>query len=100
MLNICALSKPRSPIAPERQEAAHKPQPLQSAGFISALAVFSLKPGAEYGQMFTHVPQALQSGAEVYATVPAKWMVCFVKMVAALEAAAWACAMLSSIGLG
>jgi hypothetical protein len=47
MLKICASSKPRSLIAPERQDATHKPQPLQSAGFISAFAVFSLKPGAE-----------------------------------------------------
>ena len=60
-------------MAPERQEATHRPQPLHRTGLISAFPVkgpFWIKDGAEYGHSATQTPQLLQLIASVCATVP------------------------------
>jgi len=84
---ICASSNPRSRIAPERHDAAQRPHPLQRPGLISALP-FSLKPGAEYGQMLTQVPQALHSAWLVWATFALTEILSFESRHVAREAAA------------
>ena len=57
-------------MAPDLQEATQRPHPLQRTGFISAIPVFSLNPGAEYGQTATQTPQLLQYSGFTTDTVP------------------------------
>ena len=60
---IWSVPKPLRLMAPDRQEATHRPQPLHRTGLISALPAkgpSSIKDGAEYGQISIHTPQLLQ----------------------------------------
>ncbi len=82
MEKICAkiwlLSKPFKWIAPDRQDETQRPHPLHRTGLIRAFPVkgpSSAKEGAEYGQIETQTPQALQSAGAVSATVPEVWIV-------------------------
>ena len=90
-------------MAPDRQDATHRPHPLHKTGLISALPAkrpSSVKEGAEYGQIETHTPHELQSAGMVSATVPLTRIYILASRVTARVAAAWACAMASSTGLG
>jgi len=87
-------------MAPDLQEATHRPHPLQSTGFISAIPVFSLNPGAEKGQIATQTPQLLQKSGFTTATTPLVLMIFCASNVTAREAAACAWAMDSSMGCG
>ena len=90
-------------MAPERQDATHKPHPLHSTGLIWALpdqGPSSAKEGAEYGQTDTQTPHWLHIAGSVSAMVPLVKMVSRASRVTALDAAACPWAMDSSIGLG
>jgi hypothetical protein len=87
-------------MAPDRQDATHNPQPLQSVAWISAFPLFSLNFGAEYGHKDRQVPHWLQWAALTSATVPLTGTTLAESKVTARAAAAWACVMDSSIGFG
>jgi hypothetical protein len=77
-------------MAPDRQDAVQSPHPLHKADSISALPVFSLNLGAEYGQIDTQTPQLLHAAASTWATVPLTAICSAARNVTALAAAAWA----------
>ena len=90
-------------MAPDRQDATHRPQPLHKIGLISALpenGPSSVKEGAEYGHMEIQTPQELQMGGSVLATIPLVYTFPWAKIVTARDAAALPWAMDSSIGFG
>ena len=90
-------------MAPDRQDATHKPHPLHKIGLISALPTngpSSVKEGAEYGHMEIQTPHELQMGCSVLATVPLVCTVSWAKSVIARDAAALPWATASSIGFG
>ena len=79
-------------MAPERQDATHKPHPLHSTGLIWALPVqgpSSAKNGAEYGQTDTQTPHWLHMAGAVSAMIPLVKIVSRANNVTAREAAAW-----------
>ena len=90
-------------MAPERQDATHKPHPLHKTGLICALPAngpSSVNDGAEYGHKDMHTPHWLQFAGLVTAIVPLVKIVSLASRVTARDAAACPWATDSSMGLG
>lgn len=103
MAMIWPLSKPLRFNAPERQEETQSPHPLHRTGLIAAVPAkgpFSWNDAALKGHMETHMPQPLHLRGSAYAIVPLVIIVFRARSVTARDAAAWACAIDSSMGLG